>query len=325
MLTYYLAYDCKAAVSFFTFCALKWSHMKLVDNLIRRVDRLQRQSGPLGFIYAVIKKYGEDDGGYHAALLTYYAFLSLFPLLLVATTLATTIGNDYPEIQRAVTDSVTNYFPVLGDQLSNHINTLNKSGWALVLGLLLVFYGARGVADVFRFGVNTVWRIPKSKQDQFPKTVFKSFGIIVVGGLGLLSASIISGVAAAASRSLDFRLLSIALNLFILYWVFVFLINFCLPKHVSGKEVRPGAAVAAIGLVALQLLGGYILTRELRNLDALYSYFAVSLGLLFWIYLQAQVLYYAVEVASVRALKLWPRSLSSHPTTADKRSSKSSG
>lgn len=294
--------------------------MKQIDQLIGWANKLQQRNGPLGFAYAVVKKYGEDDAGHQAALLTYYGFLSLFPLLLIATTIASTIGSSHPEAQKAITDGVTNYFPVLGDQLSNHINTLHKSGWALLIGLLVTFYGARGVADVFRHGVNKIWRIPKNQQDAFPKSLFKSFGIIIVGGVGLLGASIISGMAAAAGRGLDFRLLSIALNLFILFWLFVFLINFCLPKHVSVKEVTPGAAVAAIGLVLLQLLGGYILTRELKNLDALYSYFAVSLGLLFWIYLQAQVLYYAVEVASVRALKLWPRSLNSQLTAADKRS-----
>jgi hypothetical protein len=63
--------------------------------------------------------------------------------------------------------------------------------------------------------------------------------------------------------------------------------------------------------VILQMLGGYILTRELRNLDALYSYYALTLGLLFWIYLQAQTIYYANEIAVVRSKKLWPRSFTS--------------
>lgn len=76
------------------------------------------------------------------------------------------------------------------------------------------------------------------------------------------------------------------------------------------KEVRPGAIAAAIGLVILQSLGGYILTRELKSLDALYSNFAIPLGLLFWIYLQAQMLYYAAEIAVVSSKRQWPRSLS---------------
>ena len=63
-----------------------------------------------------------------------------------------------------------------------------------------------------------------------------------------------------------------------------------------------------------------MLRQELKNLDAVYSYFAVALGLLFWIYLQAQTVYYAVEIASVRSLSLYPRSMQTTDLTdADKR------
>jgi uncharacterized BrkB/YihY/UPF0761 family membrane protein len=94
------------------------------------------------------------------------------------------------------------------------------------------------------------------------------------------------------------------------------MINFSLPKHISLAETRIGAVFAAIGLVILQLLGGYILAHELKSLDALYSYFAISLGLLFWIYLQSQMLFYAVEISVVSSQKLWPRSLEAHSPTA---------
>ena len=64
--------------------------MRFVESLTARVngiiawaDRVQRQHGLLGFPYAVIKKYGDDDGGREAALITYYGFLSIFPLLLL--------------------------------------------------------------------------------------------------------------------------------------------------------------------------------------------------------------------------------------------------
>jgi YihY family inner membrane protein len=294
--------------------------VKQIDSLVKFINKIQQKNGLLGFLYAVIKKYGEDGAGYQAALLTYYGFLALFPLLLIVTTVAGIIGNSDPDLQDAISKGVSDYFPVLGNQLSEHVHTIHKSGLALILGILLTLYGARGVADVFRHSVNSIWRIPKEKQDGFPKSTLKSFGIVLVGGLGLLTASVSAGMAAAAGRGMGFRLLSIAINLFILFWVFDFLMNFSLPKHVTVKEIRPGAIAAAVGLVILQLVGGYILTRELKHLDALYSYFAISLGLLFWIYLQAQVLYYAVETASVKALKLWPRSLNNDPTEADMRS-----
>jgi uncharacterized BrkB/YihY/UPF0761 family membrane protein len=292
--------------------------MKLIDSVLGALDSLQQRYKPIAFIAAVFKRFGEDEAGYQAALLTYYGFLSLFPILLLLSTATDLIASSHPELQQGIIDSVTRYFPVLGTQLSQHVQGLHKHGIALIIALVTIFYGTRGVADVFQKGVRDIWGIPKSKQPGFPNSMIKSFSIVVVGGFGFLLAAIIAGVAGAAGHGLPFQVLSVVLNLFILFWLFAYLINQCLPRHVSLRKIRAGAATAAVGLLILQTLGGYLLTRELRNLDALYSYFAVSLGLLFWIYLQARMFYYAVEVAAVKAHGLWPRSLTGkRPTAAD--------
>jgi len=283
--------------------------MKFLNATISKIDNWQLQHHWSALSYAVIKKYGEDESGRQAALLTYYAFLSLFPLLLVLTTLTSVIASNQPALQHDIIRSTTNYFPVLGSQLSNHINGLHKNGLALVIGIAFTLYGSRGVADVFRRGVQHIWQVPKAQRPGFPKTILNSLVIIVVGGFGFIVASISTGLAAAAGHGPAFRLLSVAVNLFILFWLFTFLLNICLPRHVPIKDTRAGALAAAFGLVILQALGGYLLSRELKSLDALYSYFAIALGLLFWIYLQAQMLYYAVTLAAVRAQRLWPRSI----------------
>ena len=286
-----------------------------------RLDGLQRRYRLPGFMYAVIKKYGDDHAGYQAALLTYYGFLSLFPLLLVLTTVAGMVANRNPELQANIIESMTDYFPVLGAQLSETVGSLHKSGLALVIGLLFTLYGARGVADAFRHGINHVWHIPYEKRPGFPQATLKSIILVIVGGLGMLAASVSSSVAAAAGQGPLFYLLAALVNLFVLFWVFVLILNLCLPKHVPLAELRSGAITAAIGLVVLQSLGGYILTQQLKSLNALYSNFAIPLGLLFWIYLQAQVLYYAIEIANVRSKGLWPRSLTGKKLTpADKAS-----
>jgi membrane protein len=283
--------------------------MKQVDNLLKRIDGWQQAHHWTAVTYAVIKRYGEAAVGQQAALLTYYSFWSLFPLLLVLSTLAGLLGHSHPTLQHDIVKATTNYFPVLGNQLSAHVTTLHKNGIALLVGVILTLYGARGVADAFRRGVEHIWAIPEKERLQFPKTILYSLMIIVVGGFGFILASICTGLAATAGHGLLFRLLPIAVNLFILFWLFTFLLSVCLPKRISLRDVRSGALAAAIGLVILQAGGGYLLKRELKNLDALYSYFALALGLLFWIYLQAQVLYYAVTLAAVKHQKLWPRSI----------------
>lgn len=294
--------------------------MHKLQAVIRQIDAYQKQHKFLAFPYAVIKKYGEDEAGQQAALLTYYAFLALFPLLLVLTTVVEVIVGRHSHLETTVIGGITNYFPLLGTQLSAHIHGLHRSGLALAAGIIFTLYGARGVADAFRRGVQHIWHIPKSQQAGFPKSVLSSLGIIIIGGIGLMLASLSAAFTAAAGHGLAFRSLAVAVNLFVLFWLLTILINFSLPRHVTLKEIRVGAITGAIGLVILQSLGSYLLARELKNLDALYSYFAVALGLLFWIYLQAQVLYYAVELAVVSSQRLWPRSLDAAlPTPVDKK------
>jgi YihY family inner membrane protein len=282
--------------------------MNTLQKITRRLDAFQQRHRATAFGYAVIKKYGEDGAGSQAALLTYYGFLSLFPLLLVLTTITNSVIGNHPHLEATVIRGITNYFPLMGNQLSAHVHGLHSSGLALAAGILFILYGARGVADAFRKGVQHVWQVPKEQRDTFPESLLKSLCLIVVGGLGFIIASILAGLTSVANHDLAFRSLSVLLNMFILFWLFNFLINFSLPRHLPIKQTRVGAATAAIGLVVLQSLGGYILARELKGLDALYSYFAIALGLLFWIYLQAQMLYYAMEIAFVSSRKLWPRS-----------------
>lgn len=290
-----------------------------MQNLIQKLDAFQRRHHLPGFVVAVLKKYGEDDAGHQAALLTYYAFLSLFPLLLVLTTLTEYIPVSHSAVQNSIVKGTTNYFPVLGDQLSAHVNTLHKNGFALVIGLLFTLYGARGVADAFRNSIQHLWKTPQHERDGFPKSTLKSLLIIGIAGIGFVVASVSVGLAASTSQGLMFRVLSILINLIVWYVLFILLINISLSRRVPFHETRAAALTAAIGLVIVQIAGGYLLKRELKNLDALYSYFALALGLLFWIYLQVQVLFYALEAAAVSSQRLWPRGLTDkNPTPADR-------
>jgi len=287
-----------------------------IQTSLNRLDRFQRRHPIVGFTVGVIKRYSDDDAGYQAALLTYYGYLALFPLLLILATATQLIATSRPELQARVISATASYFPVLGDQLESHVHGLHKSGIALLIGLLILFYGARGVAAAFRHGVNLLWRTPRDEQVHFPQSMGKNLVIIIVGGLGFIGAAAAASVIAPTGSGWIIRLLSLAANAFLLFWVFAFLLKYSLPRRVSWQETRTAALISAVGLLILQLLGVYLLGRTLKHLDALYSYFALSLGLLFWIYLQAQVVYYAIEIGVVQHQKLWPRSLTGHQLTA---------
>src|SRR5258708_16666454 len=75
-----------------------------VTRVIAWADRLQRRHGVLGFPYAVVKKYGDDEGGREAALITYYGFLSIFPLPLLPSPFLSRLPLDHPaRRQRLIT------------------------------------------------------------------------------------------------------------------------------------------------------------------------------------------------------------------------------
>lgn len=290
------------------------------QKLLKFIDRAQQRSPVIGFTYAVVKKYGDDGAGYYAALLTYYGFLALFPLLLVVTTLTQHVMGNNPELEASILDALTDYFPLLGQQLAEQVDGLQRTGWLLVVGILFALYGTHGVADAFRLAMQRVWQVPREAREGFPVSTLKSLALVLFGGSGLLLASILAGLATAAGRGPAFIALSVTINLIILFWLFVCLIKLSVPGHIQVKEAWAGAAVAAAGLLILQALGGYILAHELRSLSALYSYFAIALGLLFWIYLQAQLIMYAAEISVVHARKFWPRSLDTNtPTAVDKK------
>ncbi len=248
-----------------------------------------------------------------AALLTYYGFLSLFPLLLVATSVIQIILHSRPDIQQDIITHLVQYFPAgLSDQLLTNINNLHGVSFALVVGILVIFWGAKGIADVFQYALNHIWGVPRAERPGFPNNSMRSLLIIVIGAVGFTAASFMSGFAASLDRTGGARILSsltIILILFCVFWT-LFKLGLAPAAKAGNRALFRSSLVAAVGIAILQIIGGYLVTHQLSKLKLLYGTFAVTLGLLFWIYLQARLTIYAIEVGSVYEKKLWPRSLS---------------
>jgi membrane protein len=293
--------------------------MEQIKHTVNRFDAFQRKHPFVGFPYAVIKKYGDDEAGKQAALLAYYGFLSLFPLLLVLTTSLKLFLRNDSKLQQRILEGATTYFPSIGESLQPS-QGVSGAGIALVIGVILTLFGARGVADVFRGAVNLVWQVPVVKRTGFPMAFLKSMSIVIVGGIGLVAAPFISGYAVSFGHNFLYTLMGLVITMVILFAVFLFLFHLALSVSRPLKELWVGAATAAVGLTVLQSVGGLLITSHLKNLNNLYATFALALGLLYWLYLQTQVLVYAMELDSVRVLKLSPRSVNQKDLTEQDRS-----
>ena len=90
-------------------------------------------------------------------------------------------------------------------------------------------------------------------------------------------------------------------------------------REIKARSMLPSAVLSAIVWQILQLLGTYLVAHTISKSSSLYGVFAVVLGLLAWLYLQAQLTLYAVEANVVSVLRLWPRSIAPPPLTPEDR------
>jgi len=191
-----------------------------------------------------------------------------------------------------------------------------------VIGLILTFLGARGVAGAVQNALNTVWAVPYYQRPGFPWNLLRGIAMIIVVGLGLIVTSFLAGVAAGVGHVITGTsgpAGTIAVSLLVNIGLFWLAFRLATAREVTWREHFPGALLSAIVWQILQLAGGYIVGHQLAHNESLYGIFGIVLGLLAWLYLQAQATLYAVEAAVVHARKLWPRSLARPLTAQDRR------
>ena len=296
--------------------------MNRAEQAVRGLDRVQQGRRWLAFPVAVWKKFGDDQAGNLAALIAFFAFASLFPLLLVFVTVLDLVLRNYPTLQDQVLDSTFGQFPVIGPQLSNNVHPLTSTGPALVIGLILSFLGARGVAGAMQNALSKVWAIPYSRRPGFPWSTLRAITMIIVVGLGVIVTSLLSGLAAGVGHVItgsSGHIATIAVSLLVNIGVFWLAFRLGTAREVTWRQHFPGALASAIVWQILQLAGTAIVGHQISHSSSMYGMFGIVLGLLAWLYLQAQATLYAIEMASVRAHKLWPRSLAPPPLTPQDR------
>ena len=138
-----------------------------------------------GVVIAVIYKYADDQGGYLAAMITYYAFVSLFPLLLLLTTVLGVVLEGRPELQQQVLQSTLAQFPVIGDQLGEP-DQLSGGAVALVVGIVGALYGGLGVGQALQHAMDSVWAVPRNnRRDPFRSRVRSLLLLVILGSVAI--------------------------------------------------------------------------------------------------------------------------------------------
>lgn len=287
-----------------------------ITNIVDGIDRFQQRHPFIGLPYAIIKKYGDDNGGYQAALITYYGFLSIFPLLLVVLTIIQLLFHNNQHVRAEVSQSIGHFFPGIGTALQNSVHTKSGTGLGLAIGLIVTIYGSRGAADVLRHTINNIWGVPRMRRTGFPKGMLQSLLIMTAAAVGFAATVAVSSFSAILGHAQWVKMLANLAGFVVLFGVLMFVFRTASSRKIPYKDMAFGSGFAAAIIQILLTFGSVLIARQLKNLDTLYGTFAIVLGMLFWIYLLAQVIVYAGEIDSVRHLKLWPRAIQSDKPTA---------
>lgn len=278
---------------------------------VSRVDGFQRRHPVVGFPLAVVYKYFDDQGPYLAAIISYYAFIAIFPLLLISSSILGFVLQDDPALRDRLLNSALSQFPIVGDQIGSE-QGLRGSTSAIVIGSVTALYGAMGLGQACQNAANIAWSVPRNSRANPFLMRLRSLIFLAIGGLGILvlaiSTSVLANLDSLGGPVLGW--VARGLGLLLTIGIFVGLFRLVSAGRAGTRSVLPGAVVSAIGWQLLQLAGNSYVTHVINKASqTMNQTFALVLGLVAFIFIAAVVAVMGLEVNVVRRRRLYPRAL----------------
>jgi YihY family inner membrane protein len=283
-----------------------------------RFDSYQQGRAWLAFPIGVIKKFGEDRAGSHAALVAYYGFFSLFPLMLALVTLAGIFLRGNEDLRQQVVNSALAQLPLVGSQLQQNLNAISGSWVVVVVGLAGALWAGLGVIGAAQTGMDDVWDVPRRGRPPFLVARLRALIVLVVLGVFVLASATVAATSAALGSTAIAAGIGVVGSTLLNVAVCAAAFKFLTVADVGLRDVIPGAIVAGVLWTILQAFGGLLIERRVKGASD-YGSFAVVIGLLTWIYLTAQIMFVAAEINAVRVRRLWPRVLFPPPENEEDR------
>lgn len=284
-----------------------------MPGLADRIDEVQRQRRVLGIPLAVVYKFFDDQGGYLASVLTYYAFVAIFPILLIATSVLGFVLQGQPELQERILTSALGQFPIVGDQLGRP-EGLEGSRSAVVIGSMAALYGIVGLGQASHNAVNVVWAIPRNSRLNPIVSRLRSLVWLVAAGLALVFVAVITSLGSnldvfGTDIGTELRWLALAAAVVFNAGVLALMMKLSTPQPDRLRDVLPGAALIAALWQGLQVVGGVYVDGVINGASEMNGVFALVLGLVALIYAATVIAMIGLEVNVVLTKRLYPRAL----------------
>jgi uncharacterized BrkB/YihY/UPF0761 family membrane protein len=284
-----------------------------VPDLVDRLDAWQRRRRGAGIPIAVVYKFFDDQGGYLAAVITYYAFIAIFPLMLIGSSVLGFVLQGHPALQQRILTSALAQFPIVGDQLGRP-EGIQGSTSAVVIGSITALYGVIGLGQAAHNAVNVCWAIPRNSRLNPIVSRVRSLVWIVGAGLALVFIALVSSVGShldvlGRDFGSEVHWLALLLSVVVNVYVLALMMRLSTPRDERLRDVLPGAALIAVLWQLLQLLGGAYVEHVIKKANEMNAVFALVLGLVALVYIATVLAMLGLEVNVVLAKRLYPRAL----------------
>jgi YihY family inner membrane protein len=295
--------------------------MNPIEAVVRKADAAQQRHAAAGFVFGVVKKYGDDNAGFLVSSLAYTGFVSLFPLLLILVTVLGLVAAADPGLREQALNAIAGQVPLIGHQLTGSVHELRQSSIiGLIVGLAVLLWGTTRLAQAGIFTMEQVWNLPGPQRPGYVPRLLRSGIFLGVLGLGVIATTLLAGLDAFGRHA--FWVIGLAEVLAAVTNAGLYIAGFRVltPAAIPLRRLLPGAVLGGVAWTVLQALGT-VLVRHALHGAAAYGVFATVLGLLAWVYLGVEITVYAAEVNVVLARHLWPRAIVQPPLTeADRHS-----
>ncbi|NPD03632.1 YihY/virulence factor BrkB family protein [Nocardioides sp. zg-1308] len=277
------------------------------------VDGFQRRHPVLGFPLAVVYKYFDDQGPYLASALTYYAFIAIFPLMLLGTSILGLILRGEPQWQEQILNSALSQFPIIGDELGRP-DGLQGSLTGVAVGALAALYGAMGLGQALQNTQHVAWSVPRNSRPNPFYARLKTLLLLVTAGLSLLAVTIVSTIASTtdlfgAVVAEGLKAFLPALTILVVGTFLTLLFRFAATGQHSFWRSAPGGYTLAVMWQLLQLGGAAYVDNVLVDTSSMTKTFGLVLGLIGFLWIGAVMAVLAMEINVVWSRRLWPRAL----------------
>ncbi len=225
--------------------------------------------------------------GRNASVLAFFGFLSIFPLMLAATTILGLVLKDNEDLRQRIIDGALDDIPVIGQQLQDDPASLDGSVWLLIAGLATALWSATKAFVALQGGLDDVWEIDVDHRDAMPKQRGKALlGLVLIGGAQVAGLAV-TAVVNEADLPLGGRVVLFAGTVVINVVVVAVMYRYLTAARLSWTDVWPGSITAGIAATLIQQFGTMIVVRITTNASDTYGQFAVVLGLVTWLSLLA--------------------------------------